>query len=57
MKRKDRISLLSTELPESIIQQIKDSEMSSEYDYLNELLEQCPPEKMKRDKEDDEWLK
>jgi len=57
MKKKDRISLRATELPESIIQQIKASEVPSEYDYLNELLEQCSPEKMKRDKEDDEWLK
>ena len=57
MKRKDRISLKATELPESIIQQIRDSDVPSEYNYLNELLEQCPPEKMKRDKQDDDWLK
>ena len=57
MKRNDRISLWATELSDRNIKQIKASEEPTEYDYLNELLEKCPPEKMKRDKEDDDWLK
>lgn len=55
MKNKNRTSLSATELSNSDIQQIESS-MPTEHNYLKDLLEQCPPDKMKRDKEDDDWL-
>jgi len=57
MKKNDRIAKLAIELSDEELKLIESSTMSPKYNYLNKLLEQCPPEKMKRDKEDEDWLK
>lgn len=39
IKKQSRVAMRSTELPEDIIEQIRNTRMSDKYNHLNELLD------------------
>ena len=56
MKENERIAMKSIELPEEIIEQIREAKMSSRHNDLNALLEKCTHENTTLSQEDKDSL-